>query len=101
MKKQLLVIYSGYAVIAAIVLILASMAFLRGGHPPGYGIVNLLILVFVYPVSLFGSIAGLNSSVGSLAVSPKTYFIMVGACMAFACFSTVLLVLKFVFGKAI
>ena len=101
MKKQLLVVYSGYAVLVAIVLILASMAFLRGGHPPGYGIVNLVILFFIYPISVYGSIVGLKMSIDSLTVSPKVYFIMVGSCITFALFSTVLFVFKFIFGKAI
>lgn len=101
MNKQLLVINSGYAVLAAIFLILASMAFLRGGHPPGYGIVNLFILIIVYPISVYGSIVGLKTTIDSLLVSAKRYFIMVGVCLAFALFSTTLFVFKFVFGKAI
>jgi hypothetical protein len=101
MKKQLRVIYFGYSVLAAIFLISVSMAFLRGGHPPGSGIVNLLIIVFAYPLSVYGSIIGLKTSVNSLSVSPKVYFTMVGACVAFAMFSTLLLIFKFIFGKSI
>ena len=100
-KNQSWVVYSGYVVLVAIVLMLVSMAFLRGGHPPGYGIVNLLILAFAYPVSLYASISGLRTSVNSLSVPVKTYFIMVGVCSTFALFATILLVLKFIFGKAI
>lgn len=101
MNKQWCVVYSGYAVLVAIVLMLAAMAFLRGGHPPGYGIVNLLILVFVYPVSVYGSIVGLKTAIDSVTGSAKVYFIMVGVCSTFALFATILFVLKFVFGKAI
>jgi len=101
LKKQMSVVYSGYAVFAAIALILTSTAFLRGGHPPGHGIVNLVILVLVYPLSVFGSIVGLRTSANSLSVSAKLYFTMVGACMAFALSTTLLFVFKYIFGKSI
>ena len=101
MNTEKLVIYSGYFVLVAIVLMLLSMAFLRGGHPPGYGIVNLIILVFGYPISLFGSIIGLKTKVDDVSVSVKNYFLMVGVSLAFFLFTSLLLILKFIFGKAI
>ena len=101
MNTEKLVVYSGYFVLVAIALMLFSMAFLQGGHPPGYGIVNLIILVFVYPISLFGSIMGLKTKVDDVSVSVKKYFLMVGVSLAFFLFTSLLLILKFIFGKAI
>jgi len=80
---------------------LVSMAFLRGGHPLGYGIVNLIILVLVYPISLFSSIVGLKTKVESVAESVKKYFLLVGVSLAFSLFASLLFALKFIFGKSI
>lgn len=101
MRTPRWVVSSGYVVLVAIAMILASTAFLRGGHPPGSGIVNLLILVCVYPIAVYGSIAGMRTSIDSAGPSAKVYFIMAGVCLAFALTSTMLLVLKVVLGKAI
>jgi hypothetical protein len=100
MKKQILIVYSGYAVLVAILLILLSTALLRGGHPPGFGIVNLLLIVLVYPISIFGAISALKTSVKDVHISIKLYFLMAGACLTFSFFTTIFIVLKFIFGKA-
>lgn len=101
MKQQWRVIYAGCSVLAAIVLILASMAFLGGGHPPASGIVNLLIIGAAYPLSVYGSIVGLRTPVGAVAVPVKLYFVMAGACATFAIAATTVLVLKFAFGLSV
>ena len=101
MKKKLVVVYSGYIVLIAIVLLLLSMTFLRGGHPPGSGIVNVMILVCVYPISLLGAILGLNTPGSSISGSAKTYYIMTGVCLSFALFTTMIFVLKYIFGQAV
>jgi hypothetical protein len=98
-KKQRLVIYSGYAVLASIVLMLLSTAFLGGWHPPGYGIINLAVLLLVYPLSVYGSIVGLRTHPDAVLGYARRYFIAVGIRMTSALCATLLFILKFVLGK--
>jgi hypothetical protein len=100
-KSEKIVIYSGYVVLSAVVIILFSTAFLRGGHPPGSGIVNLGVLVLVYPLSVYSSVVGLKANAQSIATSPKLFYTMTGVCLSFVVFSTLLFVIKFIFGGSI
>ena len=100
-RTETWIVGAGYVVLAAVVAVLLSMAFLRGGHPPGSGIVNLIILVVVYPISLYAAVAGLKTRVDAVSGSPKRFFVMVGVSLTFSVFVSLLFVLKFAFGRSI
>lgn len=91
----------GYVVLAAICLMVLSSAFLRGGHPPGSGIVNLFVLILAYPISLYGALAGWTAHPGSITNQTRRFYVMTGVCLCFAIAVTLGLVVKFVFGKSI
>ena len=95
-----MVLVIGYIVLAAIVAMLFSLAFLRGGHPPASGIVNLAILIVVCPLSIVSAWIGLTTRPESLTGGQKHFYMMAGVATAFAIFSIVLLVLKVGLGKA-
>jgi hypothetical protein len=91
---------SGVLVLASIVLILLSMAYLRGGHPPASGIAVLLILMTVTPIATAATVAGVLEALrGDRRTS--AFFILCGVCAAFAIFCLVLLFLKLVLGATI
>jgi hypothetical protein len=98
--RFLFVVSSGVLVLAAIVLILLSMAYLRGGHPPASGIAVFLILIVATPIATAASVAG---CLQALRGNRKTnaFFILCGVCAAFAIFCLVLLFLKLVLGATI
>lgn len=100
MKTQLVVPF-GYAVLAAVCLIVLSSAFLRGGHPPGSGIVNLFVLMLAYPMSLYGVLAGWTAPPEAIANRPRLFYAMTGVCLCFATAVTLGLIVKFVLGKSI
>ncbi len=99
--KARTVICCGYAVLAAVCALVVSSAFLRGGHPPGSGIVNLFVLLLAYPISLCGSIVGWRASPDAITGRVKHVYVMTGVCMCFAVFVTLVFVVKFVLGKSI
>ena len=100
MKAQAAVL-CGYAVLASACALVLSTAFLRGGHPPGSGIVNLVVLALSYPVSLCGVIIGWTAPPDALASRTKHVHIMTGVCLCFAVVVTLMLVVKFVLGRSI
>lgn len=95
------IVACGYAVLAAVCVLVMSAAFLRGGHPPGSGIVNLLVLVLAYPVSLYGAIAGWTARPDAMASRAKQVYVMTGVCLCFAVAVTLVFLVKFVLGKSI
>jgi len=99
--KARLVVFCGYAVLVAICLLLLSTALLRGGHPPGFAIVNLAILAAAYPLALFGSAAGLAMPASRAPAQARTFYVMTGTCLCFAVAVTLAMILKFGFGKPI
>jgi hypothetical protein len=88
-------------VLISVCLLLLSTAFLRGGHPPGSGIVNLIILAAAYPLALVGSVAGLTLPPSRAPASAKAFYVLTGVCLCFALAVTVAMILKFGFGKPI
>lgn len=88
---------SGIAVLVGTVLMLFAAAYLRGGHPPASGIVNLVLLLLLSPA------AGLAAAVGLRAAGTvdKWFFVMTGVCLGFAVFAGTLLLLKVVLGRAV
>jgi len=100
MKAQT-VVPCGYAVLVAVCVLVLSTAFLRGGHPPGSGIVNLLVLVLAYPTSLYGVFAGWTAPPDAIAARTRLAYVMTGVCLCFAVAVTMGLVVKFVLGKSI
>lgn len=99
--RAMTVIACGYAVLAAVCALVLSTAFLRGGHPPGSGIVNLFVLAVAYPLALLGTIAGLTASLDAIARRGRQVYVMSGVCLCFAVLVTLVFVMKFVFGKSI
>jgi hypothetical protein len=100
MKTQTVVPF-GYAVLAAVCLMVLSSAFLRGGHPPGSGIVNLFVLMLAYPISLYGAVAGWTAHPDAITNPTRQFYIMTGVCLCFAIAVTLELIVKFVLGKSI
>jgi hypothetical protein len=100
MKAQTVVL-CGYAVLAAVCVLVMSTALLRGGHPPGSGIVNLFVLILTYPISLYGLVVGWTARPDAIASKAKSVYVMTGVCLSFAVLVTLVLALKFVFGKSI
>jgi hypothetical protein len=100
MKPQT-VVPCGYAVLAAVCVLVMSPAFLRGGHPPGSGIVNLFLLMLAYPLSLYGTVVGWTVRPDAIASRTKQVYVMTGVCLCFAVVVTLVLVVKFVLGKSI
>jgi len=100
MKAQT-VIPCGYTVLAAVCALVISTAFLRGGHPPGSGIVNLFVLLLAYPISLWGVFVGWKAPLDVIASRTKHVYVMTGVCLCFAVAVTLVLVVKFVLGKSI
>ena len=99
--RDRLVALSGWVVLAAVVAMLLAAAFLRGGHPPGSGIVNLIVLVLVAPLSLGAAVVGLRTAPGAVAGSVKRFYLMTGVSLVFALFASLLFVLKFLLGRSI
>jgi hypothetical protein len=91
----------GYAVLVAICLMLLSSAYLRGGHPPGSGIVNLLVLMLTYPMSLYGAIVGWTARPEAIAIRTRPFYVMTGVCLCFAVAVTLGLVVRYILGKPI
>jgi hypothetical protein len=99
--KARIVVACGYAVLVAVCALVMSTAFLRGGHPPGSGIVNLLVLLLAYPISLYGVVAGWTARPDAIASRTRQVYVMTGVCLCFTVAVTLVLVVKFVLGKSI
>ena len=99
--KARTVVPCGYAVLAAVCALVMSTVFLRGGHPPGSGIVNLFVLLLAYPISLYGVVVGWKAHPDAIASRAKQVYVMTGVCLCFAVAVTLVLVVKFVLGKSI
>jgi hypothetical protein len=96
-----IVLSAGCAVLAAIVLMLLSAAYLRGGHPPASGIAILVILAVATPAAVLATVLGLGHRADPGRPGDKPLFVMTGVCLAFAVFAATLLVLKFALGKSV
>ena len=94
------VVASRALVLVSIVLILLSMACLRGGHPPASGMVVLLILTGVTPIATAAAVAGCLQALRGDR-KDNAFFILCGVSTAFAVFGLVLLFLKLVLGATI
>ena len=98
---DIFVIVAGCGALVAEIAMLLATAYLRGGHPPASGIVVLLMLLVIGPVSAIAAILGLSArSRDDLRVG-KLLFVMTGVNLSFAVFALMVFVLKFVLGQAI
>ena len=86
--------------VGAVAMLLAT-AFLRGGHPPGSGIVNLILLVLVTPLALGAAAVGLRTAPGDVAGPVKRFYLMTGVSLLFAVVASLVFVLKFLLGRSI
>jgi hypothetical protein len=98
---RLIVMASGVLVLVAIVLMLLSIAYLKGGHPPASGVAVLLIFMVVTPLAACSALAALSTPVEAAGPSPRAFFLMGGVCLAFTVFAITALVLKLVFGATL
>jgi hypothetical protein len=98
------VIASGCGVLAAEIGMLLAMAYLRGGHPPASGIIVMLVLLIMGPVSAIAAIVGLSARARPLdneAHAGRLLFVMTGVNLSFAVLALMVFVLKVVLGQSI
>ena len=98
---DLFVIAAGCGTLAAEIGMLLAMAYLRGGHPPASGIVVMLMLVIMGPVSVIAAIVGLSARPRNDAHAWTLPFVMTGVNLSFAVLVLTALVLKVVLGQTL
>jgi hypothetical protein len=95
------VIASGCGVLAAEIGMLLAMAYLRGGHPPASGIVVMLVLLVMGPVSAIAALVGLSARARDQVPARKLLFVMTGVNLSFAVLALMVFVLKVVLGQSV
>jgi hypothetical protein len=95
------VIAAGCGALAAEIGMLLAIAYLRGGHPPASGIVVMLVLLVMGPVSAIAAVVGLSARPRDAPHARKLLFVMTGVNLAFAALALLVFVLKVVLGRTI
>ena len=95
------VITAGVGALLAEITMLLATAYLSGGHPPASGIVVLLVLLIMGPVSVIATIAGLSALRRDGANGRALLCVMTGVNLSFALFALMVVVLKVVLGRSI
>ncbi len=78
------------------------MGYLRRGHPPASGYVNLFVMLLLTPVSFLSATLGLLTDSGKSAISnPKLYFVCAGISSLFFIALCTVFILKVVLGRTV
>lgn len=103
MKKfgKLFVIVAGIIVVCAIFILFYAAAYMRSGHPPASGIVGLVVVFVVSPISVLASLIGLFMRERVAPLKDKIFYIMTGINLSFSIIVLFLFIFKVLLGKTI
>lgn len=99
--KEYAVVVSGLIVLTAIAVIFYAMAYMRSGHPPASGIVALIVMFIVSPISFMAFLLGMTIPASTMKLKPRWVYSMWGVNLAFLFIVACIFVFRVLLGRPI